>query len=408
MTSSSSRHVRRAAHVIATWERGGRHVMAVRRETRVPASALVLDVLDRLDDWIAVDTLAADLDLPPVALGILLDGLDAHGLIETTPAGVVPPVSAPVRVTPDATPAACSAWTRWSPVARWFHDATRDVRFGTRTGTSPRRPDQPRPAITLPPSDAPAIALPLPTLDDVSLARALRERRTHRRFGPDAIGLDSLATLLGVTFGVQAVAHAAEGPLHLKTSPSGGARHSFEAYVWVRRVEGVPSALYHYRPDDHALAHVADVPAERAGLGEPALPPEEAAPCGEAARPAPVTRWLPTQTAYDEAAVVVVMASVLERVVWRYAHARAYRVLLIEAGHLGQTFCLTAAALGLAPFCTAALADSTIEADLHLDGESQPVVYAVGVGTAVDGPWQPHAGRPVPALERTRLGRALF
>ncbi|MCC6164817.1 MAG: nitroreductase family protein [Acidobacteria bacterium] len=401
MTNSSSRHVRRSAHVIATWGRGARHVMAVGRGTRVPASALMLDVLDRLDTWVAVADLAADLELPPAALEMLLDGLDAHGLIETAPAGVVPPAREHAHIGPDAAPASSSAWTRWSPVARWFHEATRDVPFGTRPGTPPRPPDQPRPAIALPATDGPAIALRLPTLDDVSLARALRERRTHRRFGPEAIGHDALATLLGVTFGVQAVAHADEGSLHLKTSPSGGARHSLEAYVWVRRVEGVPSALYHYRPDDHVLAHVADVPAERAGLGEPAVPP------GEPARRAPVTRWLPTQTGYDEASVVVVMASVLERVAWRYAHARAYRVLLIEAGHLGQTFCLTAAALGLAPFCTAALADSTIEADLHLDGETQPVVYAVGVGTTVDGPWRPHAGRPAPTLERTRLGLAL-
>ena len=47
--------------------------------------------------------------------------------------------------------------------------------------------------------------------------------------------------------------------------------------------------------------------------------------------------------------------------------ARAYRVLLTEAGHLCQVFYLVATALGLAPFCTMALADSVIEQDLRLD-----------------------------------------
>ncbi len=120
-----------------------------------------------------------------------------------------------------------------------------------------------------------------------------------------------------------------------------------------------------------------------------------------------MTRWLPLQVGYEGAGVVVVLASVLARVAWRYRSARAYRVVLIEAGHLAQTFCLTATALGLAPFCTGALADSVIEGDLGLDGLDQPVMYAVGAGRVAPGDWQPHEGRPAPRLEVTDLGRAL-
>jgi hypothetical protein len=36
--------------------------------------------------------------------------------------------------------------------------------------------------------------------------------------------------------------------------------------------------------------------------------------------------------------------------------------------------------LGLAPFCTAALVDQEIEADLGLDGSNESVLYAAGVG----------------------------
>ena len=45
--------------------------------------------------------------------------------------------------------------------------------------------------------------------------------------------------------------------------------------------------------------------------------------------------------------------------------ARAYRDVLLEAGHFCQTFCLAATSLGLASFCTGALADSIIEEDLR-------------------------------------------
>jgi SagB-type dehydrogenase family enzyme len=219
---------------------------------------------------------------------------------------------------------------------------------------------------------------------DALLRAALRDRRTHRQFGEGGITAGQLATLLGLTFGVQAWAHPAEGPLALKTSPSGGARHSLEAYVWVRNVDGIPAGLYHYRPGDHALAAL-----------------------DGATVPDVVTRWLPAQDGYQAASVLVVMASELARVAWRYRSARAYRVVLIEAGHLAQTFCLAATALGLAPFSTAALADTVVESDLGIDGRTQPVFYAVGAGPRVAGEWQPHAGRPAPRLEVTDLGRAL-
>ena len=54
--------------------------------------------------------------------------------------------------------------------------------------------------------------------------------------------------------------------------------------------------------------------------------------------------------------------------------------MLLEAGHVCQTFCLAATWLGLAPFCSMALADAAIEKALGLDGVSESVLYAAGVG----------------------------
>jgi SagB-type dehydrogenase family enzyme len=74
------------------------------------------------------------------------------------------------------------------------------------------------------------------------------------------------------------------------------------------------------------------------------------------------------------------MTAVFPRTQWKYESPRAYRVVLAEAGHLCQTFCLVATWLGLAPFCTMALADSRIEKDLGIDGVTESVLYAAGVG----------------------------
>src|SRR5207302_238621 len=86
-----------------------------------------------------------------------------------------------------------------------------------------------------------------------------------------------------------------------------------------------------------------------------------------------------------------------------------YRAVLAEAGHLCQNVCLTATWLGLAPFCTMALADSVIERDLGVDGVTESVVYAAGIGTRPRGvswaPWpEPHPVRRIPGP----IGRAVL
>jgi SagB-type dehydrogenase family enzyme len=147
-------------------------------------------------------------------------------------------------------------------------------------------------------------------------------------------------------------------------------RHSIEVYVLARKVSGLERGLYHYNPDTHQLA-----------------------PVGHRG-PRRISEYLPGQSWYDEAGALLIMTAIFERVQWRYPYARAYRAVLAEAGHLCQTFCLLATELGLAPFCTMALADSRIERDLKIDGVSESVIYVAGAGSRPDGvEWAPWPGR---------------
>jgi SagB-type dehydrogenase family enzyme len=127
--------------------------------------------------------------------------------------------------------------------------------------------------------------------------------------------------------------------------------------VLATRVRHLPPGLYHYTSETHQLELLRD---------------------GASARQ--IVRYLPTQNYFGKAAALMLMTAVFPRVQWKYEFPRAYRVVLADAGHLCQTFCLTATWLGLAPFCTMALADSKIEADLGLDGITESVLYAAGVG----------------------------
>jgi SagB-type dehydrogenase family enzyme len=129
-----------------------------------------------------------------------------------------------------------------------------------------------------------------------------------------------------------------------------------EVYLWCSRVDGLAQGIYHYRPDRHDLELLkAGKVSERTGRL-----------CGHQG-------WA------QDCSVLFVMTTVLARVTWRYRFSRAYRVILLEAGHFCQTFCLVATWLGLAPFCTAALDDEKIEGDLGLNA-GEAVLYAAGVG----------------------------
>ncbi len=147
------------------------------------------------------------------------------------------------------------------------------------------------------------------------------------------------------------------GAMAVKTSPSGGGLHPIEAYVLARNVEGLRAGIYHYNAGDHRLEWLRRGASSRQ-----------------------ITKYLADQWWYRAAAFVVFMTAVFARTRWKYDYARAYRAVLIEAGHLCQTFCLTATWLGVAPFCTMAFADSKIERALGVDGISESVIYVAGAG----------------------------
>jgi SagB-type dehydrogenase family enzyme len=111
-------------------------------------------------------------------------------------------------------------------------------------------------------------------------------------------------------------------------------------------------------------------------------------------RPEQIETYLGGQWWYRSAAAVVLMTAVLPRVWWHYETPRAYRSVLLDAGHVCQTFCLVATSLGLAPFCTMALADSRIERDLGVDGVHEVVLDAAGVGLRPEGGYVQWPPRP--------------
>jgi SagB-type dehydrogenase family enzyme len=252
-------------------------------------------------------------------------------------------------------------WSSWLPAAGFLHFSARDTKFvpmaAARRFLRERARSLPPPPPVKHCPRVPWVALPAPKVSG-ELSRLLLSRRTWRRFSPTPLALSDLATLLWMTWGVQAWMELPIGRVPMKTSPSGGARHPIEVYVLVRNVSGLRAGIYHYAADKHRL---------------------ELLKRGASSRM--ISDYLVGQNWFAGAAALLLMTAVFPRSHWKYHNAITYRIIASDAGHLCQTLCLLATSLGLAPFCTQALAESKIEKDLGIDGIEEAVLYVAGVGT---------------------------
>ena len=352
---------RRVPGLVIFWAGSQAVCFTWRSAQRIPITFTAASLLDQLSDWTTVeqlgDRIEADGDLATVAETIEL--LLTLGLIEREGA------------------ASDDEWLQWSPEAAFFHFATKNGVFPEDLGARDRAlvekaKHRPPPAPTKR-IDGARRRLPEAPLADSDLERALDTRRTWRRFSDRPVPADAIGTLLNRTFGIRARGSVAgQGPVVVRTSPSAGSRHPIEAYLLAWNVDGISPGAYHYDSDTKELV---DLRRPIAARDIPAL--------------------LAHQTYFADAGAAVIMCPVFARTMWRYGHSRAYRAVLIDAGHLGQTFCLVATALGLAPFTTMAFSEAELEGVLGLDGVSECPVYVAGVGTldsaasAAPGRWEP-------------------
>lgn len=190
------------------------------------------------------------------------------------------------------------------------------------------------------------------------LGRILHARRTVREFARTPVPFEALAEIVRGTWGMTGQPKAGVlGRLPTKTSPSAGARHPIECYVLAWNVANLRPGLYHYDVRSNEL--------RRMRSGDLRTEAVEAAS---------------GQKYMARASFVCIMTAVFDRTLWKYPFENAYRILWLDAGHLGQTFYLLATALGLGPFVTAALQDSRIEKLIGLDGIKEFPVYLCGAG----------------------------
>ena len=231
----------------------------------------------------------------------------------------------------------------------------------------------------------PETQVALPRMARDGFDALLDTRATCRNYDPEAqVPLATFSQLMARVFGARGTGHPAPGfDVYKRTSPSGGSLHPTDCFLIVQRVEGIAPGLYHYRIDTHALEPV--VPA----IVPPRAGDTGTTPLGDAA---PRT-WTPAelqafariavagQDFFANAAVLCVLAPRFHRNFWKYRnHAKAYRVCVLDGGHLSQTLQLCATQVGLGPFVTGAINEVDLERAFGFTGHRQSPLLVCGFG----------------------------
>ena len=189
-----------------------------------------------------------------------------------------------------------------------------------------------------------------------NLPQLIESRRSARIYTQETMTLEQLSFLLWACQGVKSI--RGKSYATLRTVPSGGARHPFETYLLIRKVNGLKPGVYHYLPMDHQLEFLHEIENLDETVNESL--------CGQS--------WA------VKANVLFYWSMVPYRAEWRYG-IYAHRVALMDAGHMAENLYLACTGIGLGCCAIGAFRDELCNKMLTLDGEEEFTLYVVPVGT---------------------------
>ena len=169
------------------------------------------------------------------------------------------------------------------------------------------------------------------------------------------MSLLALSYLLWCTQGVKGI--RGKSYATLRTVPSAGARHPFETYLVIQRVDGLDAGLYHYLPMTHEIELIGKLD-DYKGF---------------------INKSVHGQIWVSKADVVFYYSFVCYRGEWRYGIS-SHRVALMDAGHVTENLYLACASIGLGT-CAIGGVDAICDEVFRLDGKEEFMFYCQSVGT---------------------------
>jgi SagB-type dehydrogenase family enzyme len=236
----------------------------------------------------------------------------------------------------------------------------------------------PAPSLQKPyPKSAKLIALVSPedfTIGDMPLIEAIRHRRSRRKFTEEPLTLEELSFLLwatqGITTSERFASHAKEyrqvmpteeravafQRATFRTVPSGGARHPFETYLLINRVDKLQPGLYRYLPLDNKLCFL-----------------YSGAKLVEKVHEACYDQYV------KDSAVTFIWTAIPYRTEWRYSMVSP-KIIAQDSGHLCQNLYLACEAIGAGTCAIGAYDQKKMDRVLRVDGKDEFAIYVAPVG----------------------------
>ncbi|MFA7144157.1 MAG: SagB/ThcOx family dehydrogenase [Candidatus Izemoplasmatales bacterium] len=191
---------------------------------------------------------------------------------------------------------------------------------------------------------------------DNDILKVINNRVSHRVYSDESMTLLQLSFLLWSTQGIKSI--RGNKYATLRTVPSGGARHEFETYFIVNKVEGLRPGTYHFLPLSHQIEFLSSVDDADKKL--------DVALFGQ--------RWAAV------ANVIFFWSVVPYRSEWRYS-CFAHRIILVDIGHVCQNMYIACEAIGLGTCAIGAFDRKPCDDLFSLDGEEEFTILVAPVGT---------------------------
>ena len=213
-----------------------------------------------------------------------------------------------------------------------------------------------RPFVNYPGNPTVPLAANLPA-NPVDFETVLRGRRSEHAYSGQSMSFEHFSRILTLGDGIVARKTIEEGnAFSLRTAPSGGGLNPVEIYPIVLRVQGVAPGIYFFNPDQNQL--------EQLSLGD---------------FTADLCEATNMQDEIRKASACFALVGVMPRTSFKYGH-RAYRFVLLEAGHIAQNILLAGESMNLGGLPLGGFTDDKINGMLKIDGCTEITVYLVLVG----------------------------
>lgn len=200
----------------------------------------------------------------------------------------------------------------------------------------------------------PFVALPNASLPEVSLERVLAHRVSTRSFDTTPLVLSEVGTLLKYAAGIRTDS-LPNAQIH-RTYPSGGAKFPLELYTVIFNVTGLEPGVYHYNVEKHGLEKLIFIDTKTIHK-----------------------HLLSHYPLLRTAAVGLFFSSIKSRSMGKYG-GFAYKIMLLEAGHISENAYLVSEAQGLGCCGMGVIDPQQLNIFLQLDGINECILYGMSIG----------------------------